>query len=119
MQFSPTSDDSTQREFDDELAQRLIGKHVLIGITVVEHDGTFVERRQMHGDVTQADRRGIVVRLRGSGEEHNLPPDPSQFQEAPPGEYRLRSTGEVVIDPAYTTSWTLTRPAPLNATDDR
>jgi hypothetical protein len=96
--------------FDEEKAQRLVGKHVLIGITVVEDTGRLVEQRQIHGDVVRASRRGILVRLR-DGEEYELPPDPSQFHEAPPGEYRLRSTGEVVVDPEYTTTWTVTRPA--------
>jgi hypothetical protein len=99
-------------EFDEVKANQLIGKHVLIGITVVEHDETFVEQRQMHGDVVRADREAIIVRLRGSGEEYNLPPDPSAFHPAPPGEYRLRSTGEVVLDPDFTTTWTLTQPPP-------
>jgi hypothetical protein len=66
----------------------------------------------MHGDVVRADRQGIVVRLRGSGEDFELPPDPSQFHEAPRGRYRLRSTGEAVIDPDYTTTWTLKEPPP-------
>jgi hypothetical protein len=36
-----------------------------------------------------------------------LPPEPDAFDEAVPGEYRLRSTGEVVVNPAFTTSWTV------------
>jgi hypothetical protein len=99
-------------EFDEELALRLVGKYVLIGLTVLEHDETFVEKRQLHGDVVRADRDGIVVQLRGTDETYSLPPDPSQFGEAEPGEYRLRSTGEIVIDPDYITTWTVTKPPP-------
>ncbi|GAB5895435.1 hypothetical protein [Mycolicibacterium mageritense] len=35
------------------------------------------------------------------GETFTLPPAPESFSPAPPGEYRLRSTGEVVTDPDY------------------
>jgi len=41
-----------------------------------------------------------------------LPPDLRAFQDAPPGEYRLRSTGEVVVDPDFISSWTINRPPP-------
>lgn len=98
--------------FDDALAQRLVGKYVLIGFTIEEPDGTLVRQLQIHGTVTFADRhKGIGVSLGGmrTGQEHVLPPWPAAFHEAKPGEYRLRSTGEVIVDPDYTTSWTLTR----------
>ena len=35
----------------------------------------------------------------------NLPPDPSLIQPAPPGEYRMRSTGEVITNPDFITTW--------------
>jgi hypothetical protein len=41
-----------------------------------------------------------------------LPPDTRAFQKASPGEYRLKSTGEVVADPDYTAMWTLRSPPP-------
>jgi len=40
-----------------------------------------------------------------------LPPEPEAYEPAPPGEYRLRSTGEVVVDPDYLTTWTVGSPA--------
>jgi hypothetical protein len=43
-----------------------------------------------------------------SGETYSLPPDYSNIFAAPPGEYRLRVTGEVVANPDYTTTWSIT-----------
>jgi len=40
-----------------------------------------------------------------------LPPDLRAFRKAEPGEYRLKSSDEVVVDPDYLASWTITRPA--------
>ncbi len=46
------------------------------------------------------------VRLRlTSGGHYDLPPDVRTFEEARPGEYRLRSTGEIVVDPDFTSTW--------------
>ncbi|MFX0060574.1 MAG: hypothetical protein ACFFC7_00125 [Candidatus Hermodarchaeota archaeon] len=42
----------------------------------------------------------------------SLPPDLSAFQKAEPGDYRLRSTGEVVINPDFTVLWTVQPPSP-------
>ncbi len=69
--------------------------------------------KQFYGTVMSADpEEGITLRLAGSrsGEVYTLPPDLRAFFPARPGSYRLRGTGEVVIDPDYTTTWDLTPP---------
>ncbi len=54
----------------------------------------------------------LVSIVRGDGTEpFTLPPVEEAFEPAPPGEYRLRTTGEVVVDPDFTTSWTVVPPA--------
>ena len=96
----------------DDQAAELIGLTVLIGVTRVGPEGDLQE--QMFGVVRSADSvKGFEVELMGSrlGEAYWLPPDLSNFFAAPPGEYRLRSTGEVVSDPDFTCSWTLYPPA--------
>ncbi|MBN7463153.1 hypothetical protein I3U64_23750, partial [Mycobacteroides abscessus subsp. abscessus] len=40
-------------------------------------------------------------------ETFTLPPAPESFSPAAPGEYRLRSTGEVITDPDYLATWTV------------
>lgn len=98
--------------WDVQRAESLDGATVLVGITFVSPEGD--EQSQFYGtvmDVSPVD--GITLRLEGqrSGETYTLPPDLDAFEPAAPGEYRLRSTGEVLIDPDFTTSWTINAPA--------
>jgi hypothetical protein len=89
-----------------------VGKYVLIGITNEDAFGNVVSKRQMHGVIERITPGAIEVSLRGSGQgtTYKLPPDLRSLFPARPGEYRLRETGEVVVDPDYTTSWTLKAP---------
>src|SRR5580658_1388128 len=91
--------------WDEALALRLLGKVVLVGITYVGVDGKVFEHQQFYGEALSAHpRRGILLSLRGrrTGEQYNLAPDTRGFDPAAPGEYRLRATGELVVDPDYT-----------------
>ena len=98
--------DDGKPEWDKDLAEKLIGAVVLVGITRVAVDGETEE--QCYGTVDRADTDGIAICLSGSrsGETFFLPPDPRAFFPAEPGSYRLRGTGEVV-DPDYTSTWTI------------
>ena len=85
-----------------------LGKRVLIGLTEVGPDGE-VAQRQLVGTLSSVDPvRGIGFSLDGGG-SYQLPPDGRVLEEARPGSYRLRSTGETVVDPDYTCSWTIYR----------
>ena len=92
------------------IAELLIGKHVLVGITRLDHSGQLISQEQFHGHVTAIDT-SVHIRL-STGLDYALPPDAASFLPAQPGEYRLRATGEVVVDPDFTTSWTITAPPP-------
>lgn len=97
-----------QSPWDDETIERMLGKTVLIGLTIVGTEGTTLE--QMFGTVVAADpKAGFTIALEGSraGDNYYLPPQPDAFFEARPGEYRLRKTGEIVVNPDYTTKWTI------------
>ncbi len=87
----------------------LIGKTILIGLTYYTADNEFIEQKQYWGTVTESNQKGILVKL-NDGEIFGLPPDLSSTKIAPPGEYRLRFTGEVVVDPDYLTTWNINRP---------
>lgn len=98
--------------WDEQWAVRLIGKRVLIGITVI--DGESISQEQMFGMILEADReRGVRVALEGSrvGEDYWLPSQPANFVAANPGEYKLRTTGEIVVDPDILSTWTINRPS--------
>jgi hypothetical protein len=96
---------------DDARARQMIGKHVIIGLTYRDHTGAVEEQVQLHGDIVAIDDV-VTVRLSGSGEAFTLPADLDAFTPAPPGEYRFRATGEVVVNPDLMTTWTIHRPAP-------
>lgn len=110
MEHTPSFDDG-RPEFDHVLAKELVGKHLLVGLTYMDNHGEVKSQEQVHGHVTHVDpRSGFTMKLLGErkGEEYCLPPDTRAFERASPGEYRLRSTGEVVVNPDYTASWTIT-----------
>jgi hypothetical protein len=88
-----------------------VGKHLLAGITVVDVAEEPIEQRRVHGLIVRINPvEGVVIALHSSGEEFKLPPDMGNFRVAPRGEYRLRGTGEVVVDPDLTCLWVLKRP---------
>ena len=90
---------------DDQFAAELLGTDVLVGVTMVDHAGRVKERRQFHAHVVQASVEDGVTLVDTEGGEHWLPLDPAAFEPAEPGEYELRSTGQVVVDPTWLTKW--------------
>jgi hypothetical protein len=88
----------------------LIGMTALVGITTLDHQGTLVRREQFHGTIAAVTEREISIRL-PDGTTRSLPPAPEAFSPARQGEYRLKSTGEVVVDPDLVSVWTLRQPA--------
>jgi hypothetical protein len=102
--------DDSPPAWDEEVAAALMGALVIIGLTHLDADGVFVSQEQYFGRVIAVDRNhSITLRLDGSRDEQEyvLPPQTSAFHKAEPGEYRLRSTGEIVWNPDFTTNWTV------------
>jgi hypothetical protein len=90
----------------------LVGKTVLIGITRLDHDDELIEKTEKFGRIASVDPNdGIKVDV-GEPELFTLPPNPEYFNDARPGVFRLRSTGETVEDPDLTTIWTIKEPPP-------
>jgi hypothetical protein len=90
----------------------LVGKYIIVGITVLDHNDQLVEQHQLHGEIIRVENNHIVVIKQKSGDEYKLPYQANAYQDAPAGEYRLRSTGEAVVNPDLMTTWTIHRPAP-------
>ncbi len=89
----------------------LIGKTILIGITYLDNSEVEIEKIQFWGTVTYADKqRGIVIKKANDGKDFVLPPDITAISPANPGKYRLRSTGEVIVNPDLLTTWTIKKP---------
>ena len=112
MQHPPSFDDGRPL-YDSSVAAELIGKTVLVGVTVNDKRGELKRHEQFFGRITSAEpRNGFTIALQGlrAGETKILPPATEAFFKAPSGIYKLRSTGEEVVDPDYTSTWTLTQP---------
>lgn len=99
-------DSSQPPPFDIEMARRLVGKRVLIGLTFVGQ-GEPDRHEQMNGVVKDVSEDGFAIHL-SNDETYWLPPDLRPWKNADPGQYRLRSTGEVIVDPDYITNWYVT-----------
>lgn len=109
----PEVEDDGPPAWDEGLATYAPGKYLLVGITYLDAEGVFLRQAQMHGVIESADpKHGFRVALRGArdGEFYTLPPDPRAFQPAAPGEYRLRESGETIVDPDLLATWTLYAP---------
>jgi hypothetical protein len=90
---------------NEDRAQFAIGKRVLVGITKMTPDGLAQEHGQLFGTLSAIDAANGLTLALSNGTTYTLPPDIRSLEEARPGEYRLRSTGEVVVDPDYTFTW--------------
>ena len=90
---------------DDQFAAELLGTDVLVGVTMVDHAGRVQERRQFHAQVVKASVEDGVTLVDRDGQEHWLPLNREAYEPAEPGEYELRSTGEVVMHPTWLTTW--------------
>jgi hypothetical protein len=101
-------------QWDQEEADWLVGKYVLVGITWLEPDEKTVKARgQYHGKIVAADReKGFKIECGGAwaGKALGLPPALEAFRPAKPGKYELLTTGETVTDPDVLATWTIVEP---------
>lgn len=112
MEHPPSFDDG-RPPFDHAFARELVGKYVLVGITVKDKRGEFKRHEQFHGTVVSADAfEGICLSLKGSRADETqwLPPATHIYSPAQKGSYTLKSTGEVVVDPDFTSQWIMEQP---------
>ena len=97
-----------QHDVDRARPEDYIGKTILVGITYADRDDKVVGSLQWHGVIEGIDPL-LEIRVDGSDELRNLPP---QVEEAAPGDYTLRSTGDVVSNPDFLATWTVETKAP-------
>ena len=100
-------------EWDEAKAEWLIGKYALVGVSFTEAGAERSE--QYHGRIVAADRKdGISVACEGfwQGKTFVIPPSTSVVLPANPGEYKLRATGETIINPDVLTTWRIDNGAP-------
>ena len=93
---------------DDTKAGEYLGKTVLVGMTYLDHKGNLRTRKQFAGTISAFSRaEGIRIKLRESNDSFCLPPDDRGIGKAPSGTYRLRTTGEEIVNPDYLATWTV------------
>ena len=85
--------------------QDLLGKTILVGLSYYAGD-QLIEQKQYWGTVVEANETRIRFR-QTNGELFSLPPNLESTKPAHKGEYRLCSTGEVVTDPDFTSTWSI------------
>ena len=88
-------------------ADKLIDKILLIGITVLNSSDEPITQIQVFGPIIEVNTKGVVILRNETQSKFSIPPDFENISVANPGEYKLRSTGEIVIDPDFISSWTV------------
>lgn len=88
-----------QATFNHELAKSYIGKTLLFGISYCAHSGELRYQMQSFGEIIDIDEFLISVKLQDTDEIFTLPPILDALETAAPGEYKMRSTGKVAINP--------------------
>jgi hypothetical protein len=81
-----------------------LGKLVLVGITRVSTAGEAISHLQYHGRISGVSAEGIQIET-AAGKTMTLPPALDSLQPAAPGEYRERSSGDVVVNPDFISTW--------------
>ena len=84
----------------------LEGAIILIGITRKHKDGTITQ--EQHSGVAIVRRyegMSIIDVQCDDGVSRDYPFDARTLEVARPGEYRLGSTGKVIVDPHYLMTW--------------
>jgi hypothetical protein len=91
-------------------ASELEGSKTLIGITRMQDDESYAQE-QFVGIATVQDRESycLVTIDCEDGEAGAYPFDVRTLQRAPKGDYRLRSTGQIVTDPDFLMTWIVTK----------
>jgi hypothetical protein len=94
-------------------ATQLDGKRILVGITR-EHMSGEVSQEQFSGVAHIKDKGDfcLVVVDCSDGQTRKYPFDTRTLAKAAPGEYRLRSTDEIVTNPDYLMTWVVTEGQP-------
>jgi hypothetical protein len=88
-----------------QLQKDLQGKVILIGLTFIDNEGELIEQYQTHGIVSELTSDGLIKIERKDNTIFQMPYDKDTIKKAEKGEYRLRTTKEVIIDPDFLMTW--------------
>lgn len=91
----------------ESLLHQLHGKLLFVALTFIDAHGVLVDQYQTSGRVESADAanpvvEGGMVQLRQEdGSLFRFPADSKAIQAAGPGEYRVRHSGQMVLNPDF------------------
>ena len=88
-----TTPDEVKKDLEGMQAMRTLGKNMAWLLKCID----------------SGKKNGITFRKQ-DGDEFTLPPDLKNVKKAPAGEYKLHSTGEVVVNPDLLSTWNLYAP---------
>jgi hypothetical protein len=84
--------------------QALVGQRILVGFTFKDRDGNVQDHAQYTGWIVAASPDAIEIEDDVSGDVFTIPAILDNLTVPPPGRYRLKKSGRIVIDPdLYTT----------------
>ncbi len=89
----------------EQLQEYLQGKVFLIGLTFIDNEGELIEKYQTHGIVSELTDNGLIRIKRKDNSIFQMPYIKDTINKADKGEYKLRATKEVIIDPDYIMTW--------------
>ena len=88
-----------------------IGKHILVGLTYLNKDGSVKEQVQLHGNIIAVSKSTVVFERSDNGEEFSIPFDENNLDaDETDFVYELKSTGELVENVDFISSWTIRPP---------
>ena len=91
----------------EKLQTFLKGKVFLIGLTFIDQDGNVIEQYQTSGTIDELTDKGFLKFNRSNGSIFQLTYEKRAIKKAAEGEYREKSTGNIIINPDYITTWTI------------
>ena len=94
--------------FDEKLAEEMIGKYVLVGVNKLNSDEQVISVEQIHGKILRASSEDGLIILQSDGSEFGLPPLLECYQEAVEGVYSLKSSNEKITNPDYVATFNVT-----------
>jgi hypothetical protein len=88
-----------------QLRNYLKGKLFLIGLTFIDEEGEVIEQYQTHGTVARLTVDGFFKILREDHSIFTIPYDRDTIKIAKAGEYREKTTGEIIRNPDFIMTW--------------
>ena len=95
----------------DDLREKYVGKHLLVGLTYLNEDESIGERIQLDGIINGISESTIQFERADNAEDFFVPFDEENLERGEPDAvYKLKSTGESVEDVDYISNWIIHPP---------